>query len=78
MVWLGDDLNTMAVVGSIRAPDVVIDNLKGAVCGSPVDNQMYDIAIILLKHAVECALQHLSGIVGYRDVSNDHCILFIV
>ena len=78
MVWLGGHLDAMAIVGSVGAPDVVIDNLKGAVCGSPIYNQMYDIAIILLKHAVECALQHLSGIVGYRDVSNDHCILFIV
>ena len=62
----------MAIVGSIGALDIIVNDLKGAVCRSTVDNQMNDVAIVLLKHTVERALQHLGSIVGYRDIGNDH------
>ena len=47
MIMLRGNLNTMTVVGSIGTPDIVLDDLKGAVCGSPINNEMYDVTIVL-------------------------------
>ena len=72
MVWLGGHLDAMAIVGSVGALDVIVDDLKGAVCGSPVDNEMYNVTIVLLEHTVQRPLQHGCRIVGYRHIRYDH------
>ena len=68
----------MAVVGSVGTPYVVVDDLKGAVCGGTVDNQVYNVTLVLLEHTIERSLQHIGCIISYRDVSNDHCLPFLI
>ena len=64
----------MPIASSIRAMDIVIDHLEGAVCRGAVDNQVRNIRIILLEYAVECALQYLRSLIGDGDICNGHDI----
>lgn len=72
MIWLRDYLNAMAVLSSIGAQDIVVDKLERTVCGGPVDDEMHDVGVVLLEHAVEGSLQHGGGIIGDSDVGDAH------
>ena len=61
-VGLGGYLYLMTVLGGVRSGDVIVDKLQCIVGRCTIDNEMHDVRVVLLEHAVECALQHLGGI----------------
>ena len=62
----------MTIISRIRTLNIVIDHLDGTISRGPIDNQVRNIGIILLEHAVECALQHFRGLIGNGDVGDGH------
>ena len=60
----------MAVLGRVRSGDVIIYQLQGVVGRCTVNYQVHDVGIVLAEHAIECALQHLGGVIGDGNVGD--------
>ena len=63
----------MAVFCGIRTFDIIVHQIDGTIRRGTVNDQVSDLRIVLLKHAVECALHNLRSLISDGDVGNpDH------